>query len=411
MRPSLEEVKELAKKFSMIPISTEILSDSTTPIEALKHIRQVSKHVFLLESAEANKVWGRYSFLGYDPMAQVTVKDGKGMCHSEGITQHFEGDPANVIRKMLQANHSPKLPYLPPFTGGFVGYYSYDYIKYQEPKLTLSALDHEGFEDADLMMFDKVIAFDSYRQKIVLIVNMHIDAQSHSELEKLYQEAQKNLEHMKSILTKDHAKEAIHEQSENLELLSPFQELYDKETYCEMVERAQHYIKEGDIFQVVLSNRVEAKMRGSLLPAYRLLRTTNPSPYMFYFSGSEGEIIGASPETLVKQVDGVVTTFPMAGTRRRGETQEEDLLLEQDLLSDEKELAEHNMLVDLGRNDLGKLCEIGTVEVEKYLNIERFSHVMHIGSCVKGQLLQNKDALDVIAGVLPAGTLSGAPKI
>ena len=187
--------------------------------------------------------------------------------------------------------------------------------------------------------------------------------------------------------------------------------LFEKEAYCRKVEEVKDHIHEGDIFQLVLSNRLEADFEGSLLDTYRVLRTLNPSPYMFYFSSDDIEIAGASPETLVKVEDGVVRTFPLAGTRPRGKTYEEDAALEQELLADEKERAEHNMLVDLGRNDLGKLCEFGTVEVEKYMSIEKYSHVMHIGSAVKGILRADKHALDAIDAVLPAGTLSGAPKI
>ena len=194
-------------------------------------------------------------------------------------------------------------------------------------------------------------------------------------------------------------------------LTSDFRPLFDKEAYCEMVKKAKHYIKEGDIFQVVLSNRLEADFAGSLLDAYRVLRTTNPSPYMFYFSSDDIEMVGASPETLVKLEDGVLHTFPLAGTRKRGKTEQEDLELEKELLADEKERAEHNMLVDLGRNDIGKISDFGTVEVEKYMTVERFSHVMHIGSTVKGQIRSDKTALDAVDAVLPAGTLSGAPKL
>lgn len=194
-------------------------------------------------------------------------------------------------------------------------------------------------------------------------------------------------------------------------LTSDFRPLFDKEAYCKMVKKAKHYIKEGDIFQVVLSNRLEADFEGSLLDAYRVLRTTNPSPYMFYFSSDDIEMVGASPETLVKLEDGVLHTFPLAGTRKRGKTEQEDLELEKELLADEKERAEHNMLVDLGRNDIGKISDFGTVEVEKYMSVERFSHVMHIGSTVKGQIRSDKTALDAVDAVLPAGTLSGAPKL
>ena len=187
--------------------------------------------------------------------------------------------------------------------------------------------------------------------------------------------------------------------------------LFNKEEYCSMVEKAKEYIREGDIFQIVLSNRLSAPFEGSLLNTYRILRTLNPSPYMFYFSGTDVEVAGASPETLVKLEDGVLNTFPLAGTRPRGRTEAEDTALEKELLADEKELAEHNMLVDLGRNDIGRISRFGTVEVEKYLSIERYSHVMHIGSTVRGEIRDDCDALDAVSAVLPAGTLSGAPKI
>jgi anthranilate synthase component 1 len=194
-------------------------------------------------------------------------------------------------------------------------------------------------------------------------------------------------------------------------MTGPVEQLFSESQYCEMVERAKGHIREGDIFQIVLSNRLSAPFEGSLLNTYRILRTINPSPYMFYFSGTDVEVAGASPETLVKLEDGVLHTFPLAGTRPRGKTDKEDAALEAELLADEKELAEHNMLVDLGRNDLGRISKFGTVKVEKLHSIERFSHVMHIGSTVRGEIREDKDALDAIEAVLPAGTLSGAPKL
>ena len=194
-------------------------------------------------------------------------------------------------------------------------------------------------------------------------------------------------------------------------MTSELRALFDQKTFCGMVRKAQHHIHEGDIFQIVLSNRLEADFEGSLLNTYRILRTTNPSPYMFYFSGTDMEVAGASPETLVKLEDGVLHTFPLAGTRPRGKTEEEDRRLEEELLADPKELAEHNMLVDLGRNDIGKISKFGSVKVEKYHSIERFSHVMHIGSTVRGEIAEDKTSLDAIDAILPAGTLSGAPKI
>ena len=197
----------------------------------------------------------------------------------------------------------------------------------------------------------------------------------------------------------------------HLKLKSDFRPVFSREKYCDMVNKAKEYIRQGDIFQVVLSNRIEAEIEGSLFDTYRVLRTTNPSPYMFYFSSDDIEIAGASPETLVKVKNGSLYTFPLAGTRPRGKTDEEDLALEKELLADEKELAEHNMLVDLGRNDIGRIAEIGSVSVDKYLSVERFSHVMHIGSTVSGKLRNDLDALAALDSILPAGTLSGAPKI
>ncbi|MDR0963056.1 MAG: anthranilate synthase component I [Clostridium sp.] len=403
IQPSFEEIQNLAKDYGAIPISMEILSDTVTPIQVLARLRQSSRHVYLLESAEANKVWGRYSFLGFDPIIEVTAKNAVGRVLSKEGERSFSGDPAEEIRKLLLTHKSPVLSNLPPFTGGLVGHFSYDYIQYAEPTLHFTSDTEKRFRDADFMMFDKVIAFDSYQQKIILIVNLMTNT---DELRAAYDQTLQTLEEIKRLIL-----ESPFQEAPSFTLQSPLAPIYDQTRYEQMVRKAKDYIKEGEIFQVVLSNRFEAKMEGSLLPAYRILRTTNPSPYMFYFSGDEGEIIGASPETLVKKSGTQVTTFPLAGTRPRGETPEEDACLEADLLADPKEVAEHNMLVDLGRNDLGKICEVGSVTVEKYMNVERFSHVMHLGSCVSGKLAAGKDGLDCIQSVLPAGTLSGAPKI
>ena len=290
---------------------------------------------------------------------------------------------------------------MPTFTGGLVGYFSYDYIKYGEQSLNLNANDEEKFNDVDLMLFDKVIAFDNYRQKIILIVNIKVE-----NLEVNYRKAEIELKAMADLII--NGKKA---EERPLKIKSDYRSYFSKEKYCNMVVKAKEYIKEGDIFQVVLSNKIEAEIEGSILDAYRVLRSTNPSPYMFYFYSNDIEISGASPETLVKLENNKLYTFPLAGTRKRGKDEEEDLELEKELLADEKELAEHNMLVDLGRNDIGKISEINSVKVDKYMSIEKFSHVMHIGSKVSGTLRSYKDALDAIDSILPAGTLSGAPKL
>lgn len=400
--PTLEECKKIAaeESYGVIPISTEMYADMTTPIEVLRILKKVSGHVYLLESAEADKRWGRYSFLGYDPLLEITCYNGMTTIKSELTSRTDSGDVRGIIRNVMEENKSPKLPGLPSFTGGLVGYFSYDYIKYSEPKLELTDETVQDFRDMDLMLFDQVIAFDHYRQKVLLITGVMTDDPENS-----YQKAEAKLKEMAKLIRNGRQKEFP-----SLKLKSSIKPQFPKEKYCEMVEKAKHYIHEGDIFQVVLSNPMRAKAEGSLFDTYRVLRATNPSPYMFYFSSDDIEIAGASPETLAKLTGTELSTFPLAGTRPRGKTREEDEALEKGLLADEKERAEHNMLVDLGRNDIGKISKIGTVNVEKYMCIERFSHVMHIGSTVTGQIRDDRDAVDAVDAILPAGTLSGAPK-
>ena len=398
--PSLEKVKEIASenKYDVVPLSCELLSDFTTPIETMKILKNVSTHCYMLESAQANDRWGRYTFLGYDPVTEITCIDGKMKIGAVSVDTN---DPSSYLRRILSEYKSPRFSDLPSFTGGLVGYFSYDYLCYSEPSVKRETEDSEAFKDVDLMLFDKVIAFDNVKQKIILIVNMKLD-----DVEVGYNKACTELRQMAELL-----KNGSKRNEPGGRLLGEVTPLFNREQYCEMVERAKRHIFEGDIFQIVLSNRLSAPFEGSLFNTYRVLRTMNPSPYMFYFSGTDVEVTGASPETLVKLENGVLHTFPLAGTRPRGKTEQEDAELERELLADEKELAEHNMLVDLGRNDLGKISRFGTVEVEKLHSIERFSHVMHIGSTVRGEIRSDKDALDAIEAVLPAGTLSGAPKI
>lgn len=400
MTPDLSTLQKLQKEgiYRTAPVSMEILSDVKTPIEVLRILKNVSGHCYLLESVADNEKWGRYTFLGYDPSLEITCVNGT---MKVGDLTFETTDPGKYIRQVVAEHKSPRFPSLPPFTGGLVGYFSYDYLKYAEPTLHLDAEDTEGFKDVDLMLFDKVIAFDNFRQKIILIVNIDL-----AHLETEYNRAKFTLKNMAELI-----QNGTPAKDTPGYCTSDFRPLFDKDAYCGMVEKAKHHIKEGDIFQIVLSNRLEADFQGSLLNTYRVLRTLNPSPYMFYFSSSDMEVAGASPETLVKLENGVLHTFPLAGTRPRGKTEEEDLLLEKKLLADEKELAEHNMLVDLGRNDIGKISKFGSVAVEKYHCIERYSHVMHIGSTVRGEIREDCDALSAVDAILPAGTLSGAPKL
>ena len=414
---TFEEAEKFAKDYRAVPISKEIMADIRTPMEVLKILKNESSHCYMLESVENQEKWGRYTFLGFEPKMEITCMNGKLRIKNGGTIEKQVSHPREAIREILEAYKSPRIEGLPSFTGGLVGYFSYDYVKYSEPKLKLDAKDEEGFGDVDFMLFDKVIAFDNFRQKMIIIANARTERftwkpDTTVDIDKtVFFRA----EYDRAVAEIDRITELI-KQGEPVKVMpgkikSEFRKLFEEEAYCSMVEKAKKYIYEGDIFQVVLSNRLEADYEGSLLNAYRILRTTNPSPYMFYFSSAELEVAGASPETLVKLENGILHTFPLAGTRKRGSTKEEDKRLEKELLSDEKELAEHNMLVDLGRNDLGKISRFGSVAVEKYMSIERYSHVMHIGSTVRGEIREDKDALDAVDAVLPAGTLSGAPKI
>ena len=398
--PEYSKVKELAAsgKYDIVPVSCEILSDICTPIEAVSILKNVSTHCFMLESVAENEKWGRYTFLGFDPKMQITASGNDLVI---GDVKMKSDDPSVQIRQILSRYKSPRFDYLPSFTGGLTGYFSYDFLAYSEKTLRIDTDDSEHFKDVDLMLFDKVIAFDNFRQKIILIVNMSLE-----DPETGYNKAKLELKQLADLLRNGERKKEPAGR-----LTTEVEPMFSKEQYCDMVEKAKRHIFEGDIFQIVLSNRLSAGFEGSLFNTYRVLRTINPSPYMFYFSGTDVEIAGASPETLVKLENGVLHTFPLAGTRPRGKTEAEDKALEAGLLADEKELAEHNMLVDLGRNDLGKISRFGSVKVEKLHSIERYSHVMHIGSTVRGEIREGFDSLDAVSAVLPAGTLSGAPKI
>ena len=402
IKPDFNELEKLSQNYKCIPVSTEIFSDITTPIQVLRILKEQDEHCFLLESVEKAEKLGRYSFLGFQPSMEITcLNDILKIKTGDETREITTKTPQEYIKQIIEDHKSPSFDYLPTFTGGLAGYFAYDFIKYFEPKLNLDANDDEKFNDVDLMLFDKIIAFDNVRNKIIIIVNVKTD-----NLKLNYEKAVNEIEWIKDLI--QHGKPY---EIKKGKLKSEFRPLFKKAQFCEMVEKAKHYIKEGDIFQVVLSNRFDADYEGDLLNTYRTLRTINPSPYMFYFGSNNLEIAGASPETLVKLENGKLYTFPLAGTRKRGKDFKEDQELEKDLLSDKKELAEHNMLVDLGRNDIGKISEFGSVEVEKYMSIERFSHVMHIGSTVTGKISSDKGQLDAIGSILPAGTLSGAPKI
>ncbi len=395
--PSFKDVQQYENDYQMIPVCKEIYADSVTPIALLKKIASLDDRFYLLESVEEGVRQGRYSFLGYSPIMKISSKCGVTTIKSGELVTSIKENPLDSIRNVLKQYKSPKIEGLPSFTGGLVGYFSYEMICCEEPTLRIRRSDED---DYSLMLFDKVIAYDNLKQKIFVIVNM-----KSKEGEKGYEKATLEIEKMIHLI-----RNAGHEEVKTYSKKVEFECNTSKEEYCEMVRKTKNYIKEGDIFQAVISRRFEADYGENLINAYRVLRTTNPSPYMYYIQDDDISICGASPETMVKVIDGKVTTFPVAGTRKRGATEAEDEALEAELLQDEKELAEHNMLVDLARNDVGKISEYNSVHLEEYMKIHRFSKVMHIASVVTGKLKADKDGCDAVSALLPAGTLSGAPK-
>ena len=411
MIPACDEILKMAQDFDVIPVCSEIYADVITPITLLRRIGERGKRFYLLESIEGGEKWGRYSFLGFDPIMRVRLKEGK--LTVESSTKEYPSceletrTPFDTLRQILSHFRSPKIKGQPPFTGGFVGYFSYAMIEYAEPTLSISRGEAN---DLDLMLFDRVIAYDHLKQKIEIVVNMRTGRkEGKAGVEYLmneYGRACRDIEEIRSM---------IRSQSPLPPLVSfdkpEFSCNVSKEEYCRIVEKTKEYILDGDIFQAVISRQFTSPYEGSLLNAYRVLRTTNPSPYMVYMNIDGDEIISTSPETLVRLKDGRLTTFPVAGSRPRGATEEEDLRLEKELMADEKELAEHNMLVDLGRNDIGKISRFGTVEVTEYQMVHRYSRIMHICSQVEGTIRDDCDGCSAVESLLPAGTLSGAPKI
>ncbi|MDR0800259.1 MAG: anthranilate synthase component I family protein [Endomicrobium sp.] len=403
IRPSLEEAKKFFKDYTIVPVCKEIFADIRTSVEILKIFMAENKKCYLLESVESfafGETWGRYSFLGCDPKLTVRCNDNKVFINNVEEKEIITDDPIKIVRDIISEYKSPKIEYMPPFTGGLAGYFSYDFVKYSEKSLNLSNSNDENFDDFYLMLFDTIIAFDHLKQKIFIIVNVPV-----ADFEKNFVKAEMKLKEMEELIRNG----AIRKEQKS-KLKSDFKMLYDKKEFINMIGKIKGHIREGDIFQAVISNRAEADFSGNLIQSYRVLRTTNPSPYMFYFNFGDIEIAGASPETLVTLKNKKIINYALAGTCRRGANAAEDEFLISQLLVDEKELSEHNMLVDLGRNDLGKVSKFGSVKVTEYMKILKFSHVSHIASVIGSTIEDDYDHLDALSAVLPAGTLSGAPK-
>lgn len=408
-QPDLAEVRRLAAQGNMIPIYREILADLETPVSAYIKIARDSDYSFLLESIEGGERLARYSFLAAEPYLTIRFDQGVAHANQQGYKQVTPyTDPLVALQSFLTPYRAVEVPDLPRFTGGAVGYFGYETVRYFEelptaPNPALSSALPEGL----FMFVETLVVFDHLRRKIKVVSHVHADAGA--DLEQEYARAAARIETMIERLQTPYP---LHQPAVPADTppATPQPNL-SRETYAQMIERAKEYIAAGDIFQVVLSQRLEVPTVADSFTIYRALRTINPSPYMFYLHLKDFDIVGSSPELLVQVENGRVVTHPIAGSRPRGATPEADDRMAEELLQDEKERAEHIMLVDLGRNDIGRIAEPGTVKVTKLLAVERYSHIMHLVSNVEARLRAGMTALDALRACFPAGTVSGAPKI
>jgi anthranilate synthase component I len=409
--PSREEFRELAVGHRVIPVTRRLLADDETPVGVYRKLAGDRPGTFLLESAENGRSWSRWSFVGARSRASLTAVDGELVWTGDvPVGLPTSGDPMHALRVVLEELRSEPLPDMPPLTGGMVGYLGYDVVRRLE-RLPDDTVDDLRIPELVMLLATDLAAVDHHEGTITLIANaINWDA-TDERIDEAYDDAVARLDRMTGELAAPAPSTVAvysHAQPEFLRRRSPAE-------HHAAVEAAKEQIRAGEAFQVVVSQRFETPCPGDPLDVYRVLRATNPSPYMYLLrlesvAGERFDIVGSSPEALVTVHDGVATTHPIAGTRWRGATEEEDQFLEKDLRSDEKERAEHVMLVDLGRNDLGRVCAPGTVKVTSFFAVERYSHVMHLVSTVTGRLAEGRNAYDAVAACFPAGTLSGAPK-
>lgn len=404
--PSLEEFKKKATQGNLIPVYSEILADMETPVSAFKKIGK-NKCSFLLESMEGGEKWARYSFIGFDPAMIFKSKGRRVELIKNGDTEVIEDCvyPLDVLKDIMNGYRLVEVEGLPRFFGGAVGYLSYDMVRFIE-HLPDQTNDDLNLYDSIFLISETILIFDNLNNSIKIVYNVHVDNEEH--LDELYHSAQKKIATTISLLRKPSSYQEINSSdTDHLEITSNI----NPEEFKEIVTKAKEYITAGDIIQVVLSQRFQAKLEGDSFDVYRALRRVNPSPYMYYLSFDDLIIVGASPEVLVRVEGSNIELRPIAGTRPRGNDEKEDEFFQKDLLNDPKEIAEHVMLVDLGRNDVGRVSKMGSVEVPEFLLIEKYSHVMHIVSDVKGVLETGKNSFDVLKACFPAGTVSGAPKV
>ncbi len=407
-QPTRSEFFDLAQRGNLVPVYRELPADLETPVSVYLKLRGQGSS-FLLESVEGGEQLARYSFIGVNPSRTLSLRGQEVITQNHRTTTlHRHGDPLNTVRELLNEYRAVGLPGLPRFTGGAVGFIGYDMVQRFERIRTHRSPTFQDYPlrdlpDAQFMLADTIIAFDHVRHRMLVIANAHIQGDASA----AYDEAAGRVNQLIARLRQP-LYPAAHGSVANG---FPLKSNMPPERYCEMVRRAQEHIAAGDIFQVVLSQRFERETHAEAFEIYRALRRLNPSPYMFFLELGAVRFIGSSPEMLVRLEDGVAQLNPIAGTRHRGASEQDDLALEQELRQDPKERAEHVMLVDLGRNDLGRVCEYGTIRVKDYAVVERYSHVMHLVSRVTGRLCPEYDAFDLVRATFPAGTLSGAPKV
>jgi len=401
---TFDEFVDLAKRATFVPVVKELVADLLTPVSAFLKVAEHSDYAFLLESVEGGEHVGRYSFLGKDPFLILRGRDGSTVLEKAGVVTNAEKPFVETLRELMNSFQSPFVPGLPRFTGGAVGYLGYDTAAWFEPTTRRDGDAPVDRDDAGFMLFDTVLAFDHVQHRILLIANARISGDE--DLKSLYQFACAKIDFLESELERALSLKRS-SSGEAVQLVSNM----SQDTYESIVKRAKEYIAAGDIYQVVLSQRFEAEVGVDAFTVYRALRHVNPSPYMFFIRMGDRSIVGSSPEMLVRVEGRHAITHPIAGTRPRGKSEEEDVRLGEELKRNEKEKAEHVMLVDLGRNDIGRVCDYGTVRVPTFMTLERYSHVMHLVSVVEGQLAEGRDRLDALVSCFPAGTVSGAPKV
>ena len=408
---SFEQFCELAERGNLVPVFKEVMADLLTPVSAFLRTTKDAEHAFLLESVEGGEQLARYSFLGKDPFMVIRSKGGRVFVEKQEGIEEREESFLEVVRKLMAQYESPDVDGLPRFSGGAVGFLGYEAAAWFEPSLephwrTVDVESDDVQDDAAFMVFDTVLAFDHVKHRILIIANTPVF--DGCDLREKYEGAQSKIQAVEKELSLSESGQSMATETDSrLEWTTNT----TQETYEASVRRAQEYIRAGDIYQVVLSQRFDAETDVDPFTVYRTLRYVNPSPYMYFMRIGELSIVGSSPEMLVRVEGRRVETHPIAGTRARGSDEAEDRRLAEELRGNEKECAEHVMLVDLGRNDVGRVSEYGSVEVSRYMTLERYSHVMHLVSRVEGQLADGRDRLNALEACFPAGTVSGAPKI